>query len=193
MPDYYPKEEEETVAMKLDVRALLADEGRVMPIDLDVSFTGADGGSAVIGDYTFEKPIHVVGRIVNQAGYLRLAVSLSTAYKTFCARCLAEVRGEFAFDFERTVSTRAQLADLDEAALDDYVLAEDGFIELDEVLLEFFELSLPYRTLCREDCRGLCPTCGKNLNEGACACDGREIDPRLAPLKKWLAEHGSDQ
>ena len=174
--------------MKLDVRALLANECRVLPIDLSVSFP-----ESTVGDFTFPEPIRVVGEITNTAGYLRLAVKTTAPYVTFCARCLDEVKGVFSFDFERTVSTRAILADLDEAALDDYVLAEDGFIELDELILEFFELSLPFRTLCREDCQGLCPRCGKNLNEGACDCEQKELDPRLAPLERWLREHGDQE
>ena len=40
--------------------------------------------------------------------------------------------------------------------------------------------------LCREDCKGLCPHCGKDLNEGPCGCEPRQIDPRLEALKKLL-------
>ena len=130
--------------MKLDVRALLANECRTLPLDLSLSVPDLGDGEGVIGDFTFTAPIAVRGEIVNTAGYLRLTASLSAPYVTFCARCLDEVTGTHEFLLERTVSTRTELADLDEAALDDYVLAEDGFIELDELILEFFELSLPH-------------------------------------------------
>jgi uncharacterized protein len=47
-------------------------------------------------------------------------------------------------------------------------------------------LELPYKSLCREDCRGLCPLCGKNLNEGLCGCNRKSVDPRLAILGQLL-------
>jgi uncharacterized protein len=63
-------------------------------------------------------------------------------------------------------------------------LGESGpEINLAALLWEEFSLSLPSHPLCREDCAGLCPACGKNLNEGACACDRDEGDPRLAVLR----------
>lgn len=69
---------------------------------------------------------------------------------------------------------------------DDTVPVADSAIELDGPAGELLFLGLPTRDLCREDCRGLCPKCGKNLNEGDCDCDRKEIDPRLAVLKKFL-------
>lgn len=57
---------------------------------------------------------------------------------------------------------------------------------MDEQLTELLEEEFPFRILCREDCAGLCPRCGKDLNEGSCQCESDEIDPRLAPLKDIL-------
>ena len=58
-------------------------------------------------------------------------------------------------------------------------------LDLGDVLREQLYLTLPLKRLCREDCRGLCPTCGKNLNTGACGCPPPEEpeDPRLSPLR----------
>ena len=58
-------------------------------------------------------------------------------------------------------------------------------LDLGDVVREQLFLSLPLKRLCREDCRGLCPTCGKNLNTGACGCPPPEEpeDPRLSPLR----------
>ena len=61
-------------------------------------------------------------------------------------------------------------------------------LNMDEPLREQIEMEFPVRFLCKDDCRGLCPKCGKNLNEGGCGCDTKEIDPRLEPLKKLLAK-----
>jgi uncharacterized protein len=59
-----------------------------------------------------------------------------------------------------------------------------GEIDLGPLAEQAFLLALPLKPLCREDCKGLCPTCGKNLNEGDCGCREERIDPRLAILKK---------
>ena len=68
----------------------------------------------------------------------------------------------------------------------DYVIVEDGFLDIDEQMKEQLELEFPSRFLCNDDCRGLCQKCGKNLNDGNCGCSTKEIDPRLMPLQKIL-------
>ena len=56
-------------------------------------------------------------------------------------------------------------------------------IDLDPIVREQVLLALPMHAACREDCRGLCGMCGQNLNEAACGCESRRVDPRLAVLK----------
>jgi uncharacterized protein len=63
---------------------------------------------------------------------------------------------------------------------------KDDTIDLGEVMREQFFLALPMKPLCRPDCRGLCPVCGKNRNIEQCECREEWTDPRLAPLKKLL-------
>ena len=73
-----------------------------------------------------------------------------------------------------------------EVAADDLdTFAFDGeVIELEPLLREQFVLSLPYAPLCREDCKGLCPTCGTNLNESTCNCTPSKTDSRWDALLK---------
>ena len=59
-------------------------------------------------------------------------------------------------------------------------------MDLDELIRTDILLELPTKFLCKEDCKGLCPTCGKNLNEGACNCQTHQIDPRLEVLKQLI-------
>ena len=66
-----------------------------------------------------------------------------------------------------------------------YILVPDGKLDLSQLALEDVFLSLPSKLLCSEDCKGICPQCGKNLNEGPCDCK-KEIDPRLAALLDLL-------
>ena len=66
------------------------------------------------------------------------------------------------------------------------LLDENGQLNVDDEILEIMTLLFPKKFLCSEDCPGLCPTCGKPKREGNCGCPDKEIDPRLAVLKKLL-------
>ena len=130
----------------------------------------------------------VKGDITNTAGYMRMSLTMSVDYSTSCARCLTPVNGQFSLSLEKTVAPKKLLSDLDEDKLDDYAIIEDGFLDLDEQLRDQMEMEFPSRFLCKDDCKGLCQRCGKNLNEGKCDCPEKEIDPRLLPLQKLLDE-----
>ena len=76
---------------------------------------------------------------------------------------------------------------------DDIVLLnKDGELELDELMREVFLLEMDTKNLCSEDCKGLCPGCGVDLNVESCRCK-REIDPRLAKLAQLLEPEKADQ
>lgn len=80
----------------------------------------------------------------------------------------------------RDVGERGGTFSLDDADRDTF----DGkHIDLDPIVREQVLLAVPMNAVCREDCKGLCPSCGQNLNEGKCGCDTRQVDPRLAALK----------
>ncbi len=174
--------------MKLDLRPLLNGE-RLLTFnyELMVDIDPEDTTSFLYG-VGFPSPMKVYGDITNTAGYMRMQLHMSVDYTAECARCLAPVNGSFALDLNKTVATKDMLGDLDEDRQDDYAIIEDGFLDMDEQLREQMEIEFPIRFLCREDCRGLCPKCGKNLNEGDCACETHEVDPRLAVLGKLLEE-----
>ena len=109
-----------------------------------------------------------------------------------CNRCAEEalVVLDQAFDeFEEYPDTEPAAAEAcDERGLlegGDVLLLENGVPVLDVSALvwEEFSLALPVKPLCSSDCRGVCPVCGKNLNEGPCGCSSDEGDPRLAALR----------
>ena len=174
--------------MKLDLRPLLAGDRLLtfdyeLPLDIDPEDT-----SSFLYGVSFPSPMKVKGEITNTAGYMRMKLSTSVDYQAECARCLAPVCGCFTLNLEKTVAPRNLLSDLDEDKLDDYAIIEDGFLEMDELLREQLEMEFPSRFLCKEDCKGLCSRCGRNLNEGECDCLSNEIDPRMEPLRKLLEQ-----
>jgi len=169
--------------VRLDLRPLLAGD-KLLTFDYEVALdTDKIDASSYLYGVGFPSPMKVRGEITNNAGYMRMQLSASVDYQAECARCLKPVSGCFSLDLEKTVATKDMLGDTPEEDLDDYVIIEDGFLEADEPLLEQLEMEFPLRFLCSDDCRGLCQRCGKNLNEGSCDCNTKEIDPRLEPLR----------
>lgn len=172
--------------MKLDLRPLLAGE-RLLTFDYELSLDiDPEDTSSFLYGVSFPSPMKVKGDITNTAGYMRMRLELSADYAANCARCLASVGGTFSLSLEKTVAPKDLLCDVDEDKLDDYAIIENGFLDMDEQLRAQLEMEFPARFLCREDCKGLCQRCGKNLNEGSCDCAEKEIDPRFAPLQKLL-------
>ena len=100
-----------------------------------------------------------------------------------CDRCGAELSGTEHKRFEhRLVQT------LVDETNDDYIETPDFTLELDEVVISDIILHYPQKFLCSEDCKGLCPVCGKNRNEGDCGCEKQTVDPRLEILKQLMKE-----
>jgi len=138
---------------------------------------------------TFGEPIKVVGNIVNNAGYMCLTVRADVHFETECARCLAPLKRSISLDFSRTVAKGDSVENRDN---DDYLLIEEGKLDLDTPLAEQIYIEMPFRYLCREDCRGICRKCGKDLNDGDCGCVQQEIDPRLEAIAKWFESDNED-
>ena len=180
--------------MKLDLRALMAEEIRTLPIHLELTpVVDPDDRLSNLYDVRFPSPVVAEGEITNTAGYMRMCLAVTAGYVVPCARCLDDVHGTFSFTVERNVAPASMLVDLDEDRLDDYVVIEDGTVEIDELLLELLELAFPTKFLCSEDCPGLCVRCGKKLTGGPCNCQPKEIDPRLEPLRRILEEMQAEE
>ncbi len=135
----------------------------------------------------FKNDAHIVGEITDSAGYMQLNAEAHLSYETECDRCLDPVSGEFVLDFERVVADEGTLTEEQiEDNIDEYVIVENGKLDIDEQLSEALLLDFPRKILCSEDCKGLCPKCGKPLKYGDCGCPKKEIDPRLAVLATLL-------
>ena len=163
--------------MVLDMGPML--RGEVRRMDFDFLLPSGD-----FDDDRFAGDAKVVGEITDEGGYMHLNLSATIPYKTECARCLAPMEGDFSVELERTVATKETLTrEQLEENVDEFAVIENGKLDLDETVREELLLSFPMRFLCREDCPGLCPKCGKPLSDGPCGCDLKEIDPRWAILK----------
>ena len=174
--------------MVLNISSLLSGEKNRIDIDYMLPISTEEMAGAVnLSGVSFPSPAKVVGLITDNAGYMRLSLSVSVPYVALCARCAKEVNGEFAIDFERTVVPEGMVEDVEEKE-EDFVVVENGLLDIDEQLSEILLLDFPTRVLCNEDCKGLCQKCGKDLNDGECDCPKTEINPAFAKILSMFDE-----
>lgn len=118
---------------------------------------------------------------------------LHTSLELACSRCLTSfslpVRFKIAEEFYPTIDiiTGARLPQPEDADTATQIDAHH-LLDLTEIVRQDLTLALPLVPLCRNNCKGLCPNCGKNWNEGDCDCEDQELDPRFAVLKQLLDE-----
>ena len=128
----------------------------------------------------FPEPVMVNGIIENRAGVLTVSGTLRARLSCSCARCLKR------FDKQLNLDISAYLAEeLQDEELEDTYLLDGDFADMDEIARTTLVLNMDQRILCKDDCKGLCPRCGKNLNDGPCDCR-EDQDPRLAVLGQLL-------
>lgn len=162
--------------MLLDVRKIINAPGERIAFQFDMDLSDVDFG----GRRPIQNPVVVTGDVRNVAGMLLLSFEASTVLKSVCDRCLKP------FDQPKTIRYECMLAEeLEDEESDDIILLEDGAVDLGDLARTAFILDMDTKTLCSEDCKGICPGCGVDLNQGTCTCK-KEVDPRLAVLAKLL-------
>jgi uncharacterized protein len=131
-------------------------------------------------------------KLIRTKNGVLLTLTGKTSLRVACSRCLEPVIAPVSLDIEEEfVQTVDIITGLPLAASqDDPAVLIDGHHEmhLADLVRESLLLALPMHPLCREDCKGLCPQCGRNLNNGPCGCNTEAGDDRWAALKALLRE-----
>ena len=99
-----------------------------------------------------------------------------------CSRCLAPFRVPLSAELQEKYHPRGAAADLDA------VFHHGDYVDVTREVQKALLLVLPMKPVCRADCPGLCPTCGRDLNEGPCGCRDETVDPRLAALAGFFKD-----
>jgi uncharacterized protein len=148
-------------------------------------------------DIKIDETIDIVGdgknyKIQGKCNLLRLQNSIlvkcavNTEVELTCSRCLTKFRQPLKIKFEEEflptidILSGAPMPPPEESGA--FTIDEQHILDLTEAVRQYSLLNIPIKPLCKKDCAGLCPTCGKNLNEGKCRCPKDKIDPRWSKL-----------
>lgn len=163
--------------MEIQVKELIAKESKV-PLRVSLN---ADWLLKVRKDVISTSPLEVDLTARGENGVAHVEGELSIDVEFACSRCLDPTKEHFVIPFHERFKPAAAMAET--GAEEEITPVDEDKVELDPFLEETMMLSLPFIPLCDEDCKGLCQTCGADLNEGNCGCSKERIDPRLAALQ----------
>lgn len=166
--------------MVLDLKAILNGSVKSLPVSTSLDFSGEDFAS----EHIFSKPVKVSGAVQNRAEVTEISLNCVVTLSKPCDRCGRLTEKEITVVINRVLVT--ELAG--EENNDDYCLVENEQLDLYDFCLGEILLNLPMKYLCKPDCKGVCPNCGKNLNDSACTCSKKTIDPRLEALAQLLEQ-----
>ena len=128
--------------------------------------------------------VDVKGRAYQKVGVVYLDLDVNFDFFGVCDRCADDIEKKYDFSLNKIIVNAMENENDD---YDDYIVVENNVLDLDELINEEIQLFLPAKMLCKDDCKGLCQNCGKNLNYENCECV-KEVDPRLAALADLLID-----
>ena len=165
--------------MVYNMSELFAADGTVREMEIKPEFRSLDWGGMSY-PVSSEQPLHIR---LSHTGSRHVQVKAwgEVHLNMPCDRCAKDVDVTVGIDYDNEIDANTtaeeRIADLDEQPyIDGPNLDIDGLVRNEMIL------NLPLKVLCREDCKGVCPKCGRDLNEGACDCEQGSPDPRMAAI-----------
>ena len=165
--------------MSLDLTRLFDCEGEVKEFSCQLDLSGVKRW----GSGLFSGPVEVTGRAENRSGIVSVRYAADFVLDVVCDRCLTPLTRPQHMEFSHIL-----VLSLNREENDEFIVVSDGLLDLAELVNADILLELPTSVVCGEDCKGLCPICGHNLNEGDCGCDRSVPDRRFDKLRELLSE-----
>ena len=164
--------------MLLGLSKIIDCPGASVPFSVSVDLSDLLYGES----YPVSEPVLAEGTVRNTAGVLVMTGSLHTTIHGVCDRCAADFDRYVEFPLDVVLVTELT----NEENEDEWVFPLEGdSADLEDIVRTVFVLNLDSKLLCKDDCKGICCRCGRNLNVEACNCQ-KELDPRFAALKQLL-------
>lgn len=166
--------------MRVNLSDVLMSEGMRTEREIPLEMTYFEDGQ---GSYRILEKSPAVFTFTNTgAGRAKAEGSASLKLMACCSRCLAEVPVELDLRFERTV-TASDRPDSEDEEADDLGFMDGCQLDVEAFIRSEILVNWPVKILCKDDCKGLCPVCGQDLNVGDCGCDTFVPDPRMAVIQ----------
>lgn len=164
--------------MKINISKISRCEG----IKENFDIIDNDQHELIFNNQTFKSlpPLSVKGYAVNYEGKIEVEFEVSAKVEMQCSRCI----DTYVQDVHAS-ATHVFVKEGFQTDEDEHLFKGDE-IDLTDIVMNEITAELPMKPLCSEDCKGLCPVCGKNSNQSDCNCKVEEIDSRLQILKKLL-------
>ncbi len=166
--------------MTVDLLSIINIEGKSLSQKGEIDFSDKSEF-----DVRFQSPVSVDATFTVLYEGISLAAKVSADLIYICDRCGEEFPGSLKFEFEEFLKKEASPQSADDCN-PDVILFSGSSVELDEIVYKNIFMNIPTKKLCKPECKGLCPSCGKNLNKGDCGCTVSETDPRFDVLDKFF-------
>ena len=177
------------MSLTVDLSALRQNPGRHFHASLESDhLDGLDQSLKLVG------PVKMEAEFVGGNRKVEMQAQIQAQIDTVCDLCLTPVSYNLDFEVSETLMSSHDVDVLSDHGGDrekyesENWIYDDVHLDLNYLVLNAILTQLPLRHLCREDCKGLCPQCGANLNNGPCGCENNEIDPRWAVLAQLKDE-----
>ncbi len=165
--------------MLINISELLSTTSKVLnkevPIEMEnyhhegIAYTFAEKSPVVI-------TVSNIGeRAIHLDGHFHVALNIP------CDRCLEDVKTNFDIEICRDIDLKSD-GDEKVEKLDEFSFIEGSNLDIEKLVYNELLMDFPMKTLCSENCKGICPKCGKNLNQGECGCDRASLDPRMSAV-----------
>lgn len=163
--------------MVVDLKHIFVKDNSSLPLKYALDLSHID----YMGEYPLKKLVEIAGEITNKASLVRLEAEITFEFDASCDRCGTRTAKRHTLKVSKSLATS-----IEGEESDTIITVPDMKLDLDELIYTETVTNLPMKHLCDENCKGICPKCGKNLNEGECGCPKKEIDPRLKALADLL-------
>lgn len=164
--------------MIIDLSDIIKDYGGRMNVSTSIEMDDTD----FLGEsFKFQKPLNIEGSIVNNTKSLEFSAKVEGEMQVHCARCSKPFIVPVKFRMNEIL-----ISEDGDSANDEAIVLSGEELDISDIVMNSFLMSVSGKYLCKDDCKGLCSKCGADLNNGDCGCDNEEIDPRWADLQKIM-------
>ena len=164
--------------MNIDLRGVFSGRVNQLPINEKFNFSALE----LNGTTPIASEVSVDCVIAKKADIVKIEGKASFLYKAPCDRCATETERAYEIPVDHIIVNSVENEDEE-----DFIVSENMELDLEELIRTDISLGVPYLFLCKEDCKGVCSGCGKNLNEEECACV-KQVDERLSKLAEFFED-----